>query len=43
MVSVVSGIEKEQDFTEVYRMYMEDIYRLYFSFMKNQADMVKNK
>lgn len=30
--------DREKDFAEVYEMYVDDIYRLCYSFMKNQMD-----
>lgn len=32
------GADREQEFTEVYETYVDDIYRLCFSFMKNRMD-----
>lgn len=36
--AIVNEMYKEQEFTEIYELYVEDIYRLCFSFMKNQMD-----
>ena len=36
--AVVREMYKEQEFTKTYEMYVEDIYRLSFSFMKNHMD-----
>lgn len=36
-VSLLSS-DKEQEFTEVYEAYVDDIYRLCFSFLKNHMD-----
>lgn len=38
MEHTLSGTDKEEWFTQVYEKYVEEIYRLCFSFMKNQAD-----
>ena len=38
MEHTLSGTDKEEWFTQIYEKYVEDIYRLCFSFMKNQAD-----
>lgn len=38
MDTYLSGTGKEQEFTAVYEMYVDDIYRLCFSFMKNHMD-----
>lgn len=38
MEYTLSGTDKEKWFTQVYEKYVEDIYRLCFSFMKSQAD-----
>ncbi len=34
----LEGTAKELDFANVYEMYVNDIYRLCFSFMKNHMD-----
>lgn len=36
--TMVGEIDREQEFTEIYEMYVDDIYRLCFSFMKNHMD-----
>lgn len=38
MDTYLSGTGKEEEFTAVYEMYVDDIYRLCFSFMKNHMD-----
>jgi len=36
--AIVHEMYKEQEFTKIYEMYVDDIYRLCFSFMKNHMD-----
>lgn len=38
MNNTLDGTDKEADFANVYKKYVDDIYRLCFSFMKNQMD-----
>ena len=38
MSNSLNGTDKEGDFENTYEMYINDIYRLCFSFMKNQMD-----
>lgn len=38
MDTYLLGTSKEQEFTAAYEMYVDDIYRLCFSFMKNHMD-----
>ena len=38
MQDSLNGTDKEQEFTETYERYVDDIYRLCFSFMKNASD-----
>lgn len=38
MSNYLNGTDKEGDFENTYEMYINDIYRLCFSFMKNQMD-----
>lgn len=36
--AIVHEMYREQEFTKIYEMYVDDIYRLCFSFMKNHMD-----
>ena len=38
MNNTLDGTDKEADFANIYKKYVDDIYRLCFSFMKNQMD-----
>ena len=38
MQDSLNGTDKEQEFVETYERYVDDIYRLCFSFMKNASD-----
>ena len=38
MEQELSGTGKEQEFTKVYEKFVDDIFRLCYSFMKNQMD-----